>query len=84
MDGSIPKILVILMKMGTFFMSGRAKNIIVGPSGENIYPEQLEAAFNAHSLVADSLVYDNEGILTARLFLDYDKLDELFGMKQKV
>ena len=68
---------------GYFFMSGRAKNIIVGPSGENIYPEQIEAAFNAHNLVADSLVFDNEGVLTARLFLDYDKLDELFGMRQK-
>ncbi len=68
---------------GYFFMSGRAKNIIVGPSGENIYPEQIEAAFNAHTLVADSLVFDNEGVLTARIFLDYDKLDELFGMKQK-
>ena len=68
---------------GYFFMSGRAKNIIVGPSGENIYPEQIEAAFNAHNLVVDSLVSDNEGVLTARLFLDYDKLDELFGTEQK-
>ena len=66
-----------------FFMSGRAKNIIVGSSGENIYPEQIEAAINAHNLVADSLVFDNEGVLTARINLDYDKLDELFGVKQE-
>jgi len=68
---------------GYFFMSGRAKNIIVGPSGENIYPEQIEAVINAHDLVADSLVFDNDGVLTARIYLDYDKLDELFGVKQK-
>lgn len=68
---------------GYFFMSGRAKNIIVGPSGENIYPEQIEAAINAHPLVADSLVFDNEGVLTARIYLDYDKLDDRFGIKQK-
>ena len=68
---------------GYFFMSGRAKNIIVGPSGENIYPEQIEAAINAHTLVADSLVYDNEGVLTARVYLDYDKLDEVYGVRQK-
>jgi len=68
---------------GYFFMSGRAKNIIVGPSGENIYPEQIEAMINAHDLVADSLVFDNEGALTARIYLDYDKLDELFGVRQK-
>jgi long-chain acyl-CoA synthetase len=66
-----------------FFMSGRSKNIIVGSSGENIYPEQIEAAINAHNLVADSLVFDNAGVLTARINLDYDKLDELFGVKQK-
>jgi len=68
---------------GYFFMSGRAKNIIVGPSGENIYPEQIEAVINAHDLVADSLVFDNDGVLTARIYLDYDKLDENFGVKQK-
>jgi long-chain acyl-CoA synthetase len=68
---------------GYFFMSGRAKNIIVGPSGENIYPEQIEAAINAHDLVADSLVYDNEGVLTARVYLDYDKLDDIYGVRQK-
>ncbi len=68
---------------GYFFMSGRAKNIIVGPSGENIYPEQIESAINAHKLVVDSLVYDNKGILTARIYLDYDKVDEILGIKQK-
>jgi len=66
-----------------FFMSGRAKNIIVGPGGENIYPEQIEAAFNAHELVADSLVFDNDGVLTARIHLDYEKLDELLGISKK-
>lgn len=64
---------------GYFFMSGRAKNIIVGPGGENIYPEQIEAVINAHELVADALVYDDNGVLTARINLDYEKLDELFG-----
>ncbi len=68
---------------GYFFMSGRAKNIIVGPSGENIYPEQIEATINAHDFVADSLVYDNEGVLTARIHLDYDKVDEILGIRQK-
>ena len=68
---------------GYFFMSGRAKNIIVGASGENIYPEQIEAAINAHELVADSLVYDDNGTLTARIYLDPDKLDNYFGVTSK-
>ncbi|SFV69602.1 Acetyl-coenzyme A synthetase [hydrothermal vent metagenome] len=68
---------------GYFFMSGRAKNIIVGPSGENIYPEQVEAVVNANMFVADSLVFDDNGLLTARINLDYDKLDEEFGVSKK-
>ncbi len=65
---------------GYFFMSGRAKNIIIGASGKNIYPEQIEAAINAHELVADSLVYDDNGTLTARIHLDHEKLDAHFGV----
>ena len=68
---------------GYFFMNGRAKNIIVGSSGENIYPEQIESMLNLHPYVADSLVFDNEGVLSARIHLDYEKLDEMFGVKQK-
>ncbi len=68
---------------GYFFMSGRAKNIIVGSSGENIYPEQVEAAINAQPYVADSLVYDDKGTLTARIHFDYEKLDEILGVKEK-
>ena len=68
---------------GYFFMSGRAKNIIVGASGENIYPEQVEASINAHELVADSLVYDDKGVLTARIYLDPEKLDAHFGVTSK-
>lgn len=67
-------------KEGYFFMSGRAKNIIVGASGENIYPEQIEAAINAHELVADALVYDDNGTLTARIYLDHEKLVAHFGV----
>lgn len=65
---------------GYFFMSGRAKNIIVGATGENIYPEQIEGIVNAHPLVSDSLVYDDKGTLTARIYLDYEKLDNLLGI----
>ncbi len=68
---------------GYFFMSGRAKNIIVGASGENIYPEQIEAAINAHSLVADSLVFDDNGTLSARIQLDYDLVDVALGISEE-
>jgi len=68
---------------GYFFMRGRAKNIIVGSNGENIYPEQIEALIMANMFVADALVFDNNGLLSARIFLDYDVIDEVLEVKRE-
>jgi len=61
---------------GYLFLSGRSKNVILGPSGENIYPEQIEAIIMENELVEDALVYDIEKQLVARINLNYEKLDE--------
>ncbi|WP_345988452.1 AMP-binding protein [Sulfurimonas sp. HSL1-2] len=61
---------------GYLFLSGRSKNVILGPSGENIYPEQIEAKIMEDELVEDALVYDVEKQLVARIHLNYEKLDE--------
>ena len=66
---------------GYLFISGRSKNVILGPSGENIYPEQIEAKIMESELVEDALVYDVEKQLVARVHFNYEKLDELFGIK---
>ncbi len=66
---------------GYLFISGRSKNMILGPSGENIYPEQIEAVIGENELVEDVLVYQYENQLVARVYLDYEKLDQLFGIK---
>ena len=66
---------------GNLHISGRSKNVILGPSGENIYPEQIEAIIGAHSLVEDVLVFEAGKQLVARIFLNYEKLDEAFGIK---
>ena len=66
-------------KDGFLFISGRSKNVIIGPGGENIYPEQIEATINQNELVLDSLVMardDNK--LVARVHLDYEQLDKMF------
>jgi len=60
------------------YLRGRIKNIIVGPSGENIYPEQIEAAIDEKELVVESLVFLENGQLTARIHLDYEELDKQF------
>lgn len=68
---------------GYLYLSGRSKNVIIGPGGENIYPEQIEAAINLNEFVADALVYEDDGRLCARVHLDYEKLDAEFGIKGK-
>ena len=68
---------------GYLFINGRSKNVIIGPSGENIYPELIESVINGHELVADSIVYENNGKLYAKINLDYEKLDEIYNSSQK-
>lgn len=63
---------------GHLFIKGRSKNVILGPSGENIYPEQIESIINKHEAVVDSLVIEQEGKLIARVHLDYELIDKMF------
>ena len=59
---------------GYLYIRGRLKNIIVGSSGENIYPGDIEDAINDHELVVESIVFEWEGQLIARVHVDIDKL----------
>jgi len=61
---------------GYLFISGRSKNVIIGSSGENIYPEQIESLINRDAIIADSLVMLSDSKLIARIHLDYEKLDK--------
>ena len=65
-------------KDGYLYISGRSKNVIIGPGGENIYPEQIEAVINQHEGVVDSLVLHQDNKLVARVHLDYELLDKKF------
>ena len=60
---------------GHLAIRGRLKNVILGPSGENIYPEAIESIINRAEYVLESLVYQESGSLIARVFLDYESLD---------
>ena len=69
----------ILDKKGYLFIKGRVKNMILGPSGENIYPEEIEEAINEHPDVLESLVYEQGGQICARVHLNYEELDLKFS-----
>ena len=61
---------------GHLFIKGRSKNVIVGPSGENIYPEIIEQQLLKSPYVHQAIVYQRAGKLTARLHLDPDLVDQ--------
>jgi long-chain acyl-CoA synthetase len=64
---------------GYVFVRGRSKNLILGPSGENIYPEEIEAAIDADPLVEESLVLSRGAELVARVRLNVESLAERIG-----
>ena len=55
---------------GNIFIRGRSKNMILGPSGQNIYPEEIEAVVNNQDYVLESVVVDRGGKLVALVYLD--------------
>ena len=61
---------------GNIFIRGRIKSMILNSSGQNIYPEELEAVLSGCPYVAESLVVDREGKIVALVYADIpDDLD---------
>lgn len=61
-------------KKGRLSLKGRLKNMILGASGENIYPEDIEFVINQHPMVQESLVVESSEGLVAYVQLDNDKI----------
>ena len=57
---------------GNVFIKGRSKNMLLGPSGQNIYPEEIEDQLNSLPYVSESLVVHRDGKLVALIVPDYD------------
>jgi long-chain acyl-CoA synthetase len=58
------------------YIKGRIKNTIVGASGENIYPEDIESVINNHHLVVESLVIEEDGYLVAKVLMNIEELEK--------
>jgi len=57
--------------------------MILGPSGENIYPEEIETVINGHSMVSESIVTQSKGKLVAKVHLNPEKLKALKEAKEE-
>ncbi len=90
--------LAVQDEKGRFYIKGRRNNMILGPSGENIYPEEIESVINNVSGVTESIVVERNGRLVALVQLDenmiewdkegedyfYEKLDSVKEKIQKM
>ncbi len=59
---------------GWIYIKGRLKNMIVGPSGENIYPEDIESVINTNRFVQESIITEQDGHLIALIHFDTDAI----------
>lgn len=57
---------------GFIYLRGRDKNMILGPSGQNIYPEEIEQRLNNMPYVSESVVISDHGKLVALIYPDYE------------
>lgn len=57
---------------GFLFLTGRKKNLIITPNGENVSPEEIENKLATNRLVQEVLVRESEGVIEAEIFPDYE------------
>jgi len=65
-------------KNNFLYIKGRIKNMIVGDSGEKIYPEEIESVINKMRFVLESLVVEKKGKLVAMIHLNMDEIESQF------
>lgn len=64
----------VIDKEGNIYIKGRSKSMILGPSGKNIYPEEIESIINNKDYIVESLVIAEENKLVALVYPDYEML----------
>ena len=62
---------------GNVFIKGRSKNMLLGASGQNIYPEEIEDKLNSLPLVVESVVVQRDTKLVGLVYPDYDEVKNL-------
>lgn len=62
---------------GHFFVRGRSKNMLLGPNGQNIYPEEIEDKLNSMAMVNESIVIQSDDKLVALVHPDMEEVNNL-------
>jgi long-chain acyl-CoA synthetase len=68
----------ILDETNYLFIRGRSKNVIIGPGGENIFPEDIESVINNFKHVTESLVIQQKGKLVAMVHFNREEIEEKY------
>ncbi len=64
----------VVDKEGNIYIRGRSKNMLLGPSGQNIYPEEIESAINNQPYIVESVVINENNKLVALVYPDNDQI----------
>ena len=64
-------------KKGNLYITGRADNMMLGASGENIYPEEIEAIINDNDYVLESVVTQKNGRLVALIHFNFEQINAI-------
>jgi long-chain acyl-CoA synthetase len=66
----------VIDRDGYIYIKGRSKNMLLGPSGKNIYPEEIESLINNYRYVTESVVISEEHKLVALIYPDQEQLNK--------
>ena len=58
---------------GNVYINGRSKNMLLGPNGQNIYPEEIEDKLNSLPMVVESVVVQRDTKLVGLVYPDYEE-----------
>jgi long-chain acyl-CoA synthetase len=64
----------VIDKEGNIFIKGRSKSMILGPSGKNIYPEEIESVINNKDYIVESVVISEDNKLIGLVFPDFEMM----------
>ncbi len=71
-----------MIKRGYLYIKGRCKNMILSATGENVYPEELEAKLNEDEGVLESMVYESDGKIIGRVYLNAELFNKKHNMRK--